>query len=324
MGARHVRKEQVSNRIRPEEMRIFIALGDARNLTAAAASLDLPLHTVSRALKRIEKVAETTLVRRNGDGLHLTSVGSEYLLACQDVLHAHEQATQVLVANQREPEGKLQVGAPDNFSRFVLTEVLDEFRSAFPKVTIEISPYNAGWDQGPQVEHDVLLKTRSPNESRNHFKLFPAVRQGVFASPKFVATHGEPTHPQELSKFDCVGYGQRHTWNFVRHREHLTLSPPLTAIIPDPEMLSRLAIKSVGIAVLPLWLAHAPMQEGKLVTLLNDWPIPPLDFCAVYRGGLRGASKEGAFVNFLASVLGTSKDPRCQGEDPKRFFLARR
>jgi len=255
-----MRKEQISSRIRPEEMRIFIALGRARNLTAAAESLELPLHTVSRALKHIEKVAEMTLVRRDGSGLHLTSVGSNYLLACQDVLHAHEQATQILVANQKEPEGKLQVGAPDNFSRFVLSEVLDEFQAEFPKIIVELSPYNTGWDQGPKVEHDVLLKIRSPNESRNHFKLFPAIRQGVFASPKYIATHGQPTHPQDLEKLDCVGYSKNHAWNFVRQREHLTLTPRLTAIIPDPEMLSRLAIKSVGIAVLPLWLAHAPIQ----------------------------------------------------------------
>ena len=54
-------KKQLDTR----HLQIYVAIGQSRTLTEAAALLQLPLFTVSRALKHVEALAKVALVRRD-------------------------------------------------------------------------------------------------------------------------------------------------------------------------------------------------------------------------------------------------------------------
>ena len=305
-------------------MRIFVAIARARSLTEAAETLKVPLFTASRALKRIERTAQLALIRRGESGLHLTEVGQDYLKACQSVLQAHQVATEVLVARQAEPEGVLHVAAPVTFVQDVLSHVLGEFLDSFPKLKVDISLYCANWNQEPKANHDIFFKVRSPSESRHQMKLFPPIRQGLFASPRYVACHPEARHPIDLESHECLAHTEaehRTYWKFWKAGEHLSVNPVNRIIVADPHCLARLAINSAGISVLPLWMAREHVSTGALVEILPEWTVEPIFFCALYSGRPRPISKEGAFLNFMASVLGGPKDPRCAGADPNELFF---
>ena len=304
-------------------MRIFVAIGRARTLTEASETLKIPLFTASRALKRIERTAQLVLIRRDESGLHLTEVGHEYLKSCQAVLQAHQAAMEVLLARQLEPEGLLHIGAPVTFVRDVLANVLCDFMKPFPKLRVKVSlcsdPY-----QEPDATYDVFLKVRVPNESRYQMKLFPAIRQGVFASPQFLADRPRLVHPTELESHACLAFSEsehRAYWKFWQGGEHLSVNPASRIIIPDPHALTQLAIDSAGFTVLPLWMAREHVDAGNLVQVLTGWTVEPIIFCALYNGRPRPASKEGVFLAFLSSVLGGPKDPRCAGGDPNDLFV---
>ncbi len=319
------KSRKIDLKIRPEDMRIFVAIGRARTLTEASEALRIPLFTASRALKRIERMAQLALIRRDESGLHLTEVGHEYLKVCQSVLQAHQVAMEVLLARQLEPEGLLHVAAPVTFVRDVLSLVLCEFLEPFPKLRVKVSLCSDP-NQEPDASHDVFLKVRMPSESRYQMKLFPSIRQGVFASPQYLADHSEPEHPLELNSHthECLAFNEsehRAYWKFWQNGEHLSVNPATRIIVPDPRTLARLAIDSAGLTVLPLWMAREHVTRGELVQVLTDWTVEPVVFCALYNGRPRGASKEGAFLNFLASILGGPNDPRCAGADPSDLFV---
>lgn len=305
-------------------MRIFVAIGRARTLTEASEALRIPLFTASRALKRIERSAQLVLIRRDETGLHLTEVGHEYLKACHSVLQAHQAAMEVLLARQAEPEGLLHIAAPVTFVQEVLSPVLAEFLESFPKLRVNLSLYCSDWHQEPNATHDIFLKVRMPSESRYQMKLFPPIRQGVFASPRYLADHSEPAHPIDLERHECLAFtesGHRAYWKFWQAGEHLSVNPVTRIIVADPYVLTRLAIDSAGLTVLPLWIAREHVNTGALVQVLKEWTVEPVVFCALYNGRPRAASKEGAFLNFLASIVGGPKDPRCAGADPNDLFV---
>ncbi len=305
-------------------MRIFVAIGRARTLTEAAEALKVPLFTASRALKRIERTAQLALIRRGESGLHLTDVGQEYLKACQSVLQAHQAAMEVLVARQLEPEGILHVAAPITFVQDVLSHILCEFLDTFPKLRVDVSLYCADWNQEPKATHDVFFKVRSPGESRHQMKLFPPIRQGVFASPRYLASHPETSHPIDLEDHECLAFSEtdhRAYWKFWKEGEHLSVNPVTRIIIGDPYTLAQLAIDSAGITVLPLWIAREHVDTGALVQILTEWTVEPIFFCALYSGRPRPISKEGAFLNFMGSIIGGPRDPRCAGADPNELFF---
>lgn len=316
--------KRVDLRIRPEDMRIFVAIGTARTLTEASEALKIPLFTASRALKRIERLAQLVLLRRDEAGLHLTDVGQEYLKACQTALQAHQAAMEVLLARKAEPEGLLHVVAPVVFVQDVLSHILSEFLDSFPKLRVKLSLYCSDWNQEPNASHDVFLKVRVPSESRYQMKLFPAIRQGLFASPRYLADNPAPEHPTHMESHECLAFTEtdhRAYWKFWQAGEHCSVNPNSRITVSDPHALAQLAIDSAGLTVLPLWIARKHVEAGDLVQVLTDWTVDPMVFCALYNGPSRVASKEGAFLNFLGSVLGGPKDPRCAGSNPKDLFV---
>ena len=90
------------------------------------------------------------------------------------------------------------------------------------------------------------------------------------------------------------------------------------------EVMTQLVIHSIGIAMLPLWRAHAELQASRLIPVLEDWALQEVRFCALHGGRARLTSREIAFLDFLTTTLGTSADPRCQGQKPSRFFVVGR
>ena len=306
------------------DMRIFVALERARTLTALAASLQLPLFTVSRAIKRMEQLAGVMLVKRAGGGLKLTETGRDYLQACREVLDAQAKANAVLHAHRTEPAGTLRIGSPVTFARIVLSAVLPEFQSRYPKLSLAIDLYSSEWDQESTALHDVFFKVRTPQQSRHHLKTFPAIRQGLFASPAYLEAHGTPVHPADLDHHKCVGHSEDGTfppWNLTRGGEHIPVQPRLAIMVDDPEIQAKFALASCGVALLPLWLAENHRGERQLVPVLENWIPDPIVFCALYAGRLRAASKENALLHYLGGILGTASDPRCNGKESRTFFL---
>ncbi len=319
--ARKVR--QHAGNPRAGDMNIFVALDGVHTFTAAAVSLQLPLFTVSRAVRRVERFAGVTLVKRDHAGLAFTDVGREYLEACREILEAQARAMAVLKAHRAEPEGMLRIGAPVTFAQSVLSVILPPFQARFPKLSIDLDLYSSEWNQEPTASHDVFLKVRTPQQSQRHLKTFPAIRQGLFASPTYLKAHTAPKHPGDLGDHTCVGHSEDGTfppWNLSRGNEHIPFQPHLAVAVDDPEVQARFALAGSGIALLPLWLAESYRVDGRLVPLLEDWVPDSIVFCALHAGRLRMASKENKFLDYLAEILGTASDPRCQSRDPRALF----
>ncbi len=315
------RPSKIALKLRPEDMRIFVAIGSARTLTDAAEELKMPLFTVSRALKRIEATAELGLIRRDGAGLRLTDVGDEYMRACHAVLQAHEAANSILLASKTEPEGVLHVAAPLTFGQAFLSQVLSEFLASFPKLQVEIFLFS-DTRQEHKASYDIFLRAGMPGESRHRLKLFPSIRQSLYANPAYLAKRPEPTHASDLEQLECITDQLNPSpWLLTRAGERVLVHFTPRVVIADPVSLARFAVKFGGITMLPRWLAHDYVSSGELVELLPDWTPTPVVFCALYTGHLSPTSKEHTFLSFLNSVVGGPKDPRCQGLDPRQFFV---
>ena len=314
-----------SEKVDTEHMRMFVAIGQSQTLTEAAISLQLPLFTVSRALKRIESAAKLTLVRRDASGLELTGAGRDYMDACLKVLQAHQEVTDVLAKHRKEPEGTLKISTPIPFAVHVLSAILPDFQRRYPGMKIDLSLYCSDWDKTPNAMQDITFKVRTPRDSRHHLKVFPSIRQGLFASPNYLSTRSAPAHPKDLEEHICLGLTrvpELFCWELTRHSEHVAVAPNFAIVAPDMEIMTRLTIGSAGIAVLPLWRAHNDVLAGRLCPVLKEWAPQEITFCALHSGRLRMASREAAFLDYLIEILGTAADPRCHGQDPKLFFAS--
>ncbi len=310
------------------QMKIFLAVGETRTYTEAAAALGVPISQVSRAISSIEALSRLRLVGRTDGVVKLTATGHAYLASCRRVLTAVQDSSDVLLSHRSDVEGTLRVGVPPVFARSVLIPLLPQLKRRHPKLRMEFLLYNSGWDRLPAAEHDLLIKIKTPNEAsretRVHLKPFPPIRQGLFAAPAYLAKSGQIDALESLATHQCIGYSphaELNVWEGHLRGKRIRVDPAFDLIVSDAEMQLAMAQRGLGVALLPLWLAHSSVVSEILVRVLPEFEGVPILFNVLHSGKSRLAAKERAFLAFLDNIVSSPADPRVQGQAPEDFFV---
>jgi LysR family transcriptional regulator, transcriptional activator for dmlA len=302
------------------DVRTFVAVGQAGTLTGAAKELQCPASTVSRALTRLEQHLGILLVQRSPRGLVLTDSGTEYLQVCRRALQTLRHGSQVLEGRRSRPGGLIKVACPITMARDVLGPLLKEFLGRYPDLRMEIEPYASGWDQEPREDVDVFFKLRAPKDSVRHVRPYPGTVRGLFARPEYIRASGSPATPDDLIAHNCVGSG---VWKLSRGQEIATPNILFRVVTSDPTVALKLAINGFGIAILPLWVAQDPNVRNALAPILPQWIPEPITLCALFSGPPRLTPKIQVLLDFLAEYIGTDRDPRLKHGSAKGYFTDR-
>ena len=302
------------------DVRTFVAAGQAGTLTAAAKQLQLPASTVSRALTRLEKRLGVLLVRRSPRGLVLTDSGQEYLQSCRRALQILRHGRELLDDRRSSPSGLVKVVCPVTVARDVLAPLLKEFLGRYPDLRIEIEPYASSWDQEPREDADVFFKLMAPKDSLRRVRPYPGTVRGLFASPGYIQASGSPATPDDLTVHKCIGSG---AWKLNRGKTIATPHILFRVVTSDPAVALKLALSGFGIAILPLWMAKSPDVRSALTPILAQWTPEPITLCALFPGPSRLMPKIQVLLDFLDEYLGTDRDPRLRGDLAKGYFTDR-
>jgi LysR family transcriptional regulator, transcriptional activator for dmlA len=301
------------------DVRTFVAIGQEGTLTAAARELNLPTSTVSRALTRLEKHLDILLVRRSPRGLVMTDFGKEYLQTCKRALRTLRDGSDLLESRRERPRGLIKVACPITMARSIFAPLLTEFLARYPDLRIEIEPYASGWDQEPREEVDVFFKVRAPRDSIRRVRPYPGTKRGLFASPAYLSAFGHPATPEELTAHSCIGSG---IWRLSRGTKNAAPNIVFRVVASDPLVHLELAVRGLGIAVLPLYMAKPADMLEKLIPVLPLWSPKPITLCALFSGAARLTPKVKVLLDFLGEYIGTDRDPRLQQLPAKGLFTA--
>ena len=296
---------------------IFVAVAEAGTFSAAAADLQLPVSTISRALTRLEKNLDLLLVRRSQRGLALTDAGKEYLVFCKRALRALREGRELVDAHRASPAGLLRVACPITMARDAIAPLLGKFIETFPELRVELETYSAEFDQEPKENIDVFFKVRSPKDSPRRIRSYPGVVRALFASHKYVQTRGAPAEPADLVSYRCIGSGR---WTLSKRREVVTPDLTFHLLTDDPVVHRQVVLDGGGIAILPLYMALESAMAKRLVPILPGWQPKPVVPCALYSDSARLTPKVEVFLDFIEKYLGTDLDPRLRGTKAKDCF----
>jgi DNA-binding transcriptional LysR family regulator len=104
----------------------------------------------------------------------------------------------------------------------------------------------------------------------------PALRLTVVAAPEYFKAKGVPKSPRDLTTHRCINQrmptsGGLYVWDFQRRSEkvNVRVDGPLIFNTTAPQLDA--AIAGVGIALLPEDETRAAIQDGRLVSALDDW-----------------------------------------------------
>jgi DNA-binding transcriptional LysR family regulator len=129
----------------------------------------------------------------------------------------------------------------------------------------------------------------------------------VCAAPSFLAEHGKPAAPEDLRRSPCLHYGNLPSGNAWRLKgpdgwKSVRVNGVLCC--NNAEVLCQAAVEGLGIALLPTFIAGADLQDGRLVTILNEFVPPHLELHLLYPPSRQLAARVRVLVHFLYDRFG--------------------
>src|SRR5579871_4041540 len=258
-----------------------VALG---SFAEAARALGLTRSAASKAVAELEHVLGVRLLDRTTRRVRPTEAGLAYYERCADIL-ARVEETELQVARLHgEPRGILKLNGPASFGTLYLAPAVAEFMGQHPRLKIELTLTDRFVD--PIEEGvDVLVRIAELTDSSLIARRLAPARRVFVASSAYLASHGEPTAPEDLAQRPCLTYGHTTTlqrWRIVRDGE--AASVPIDSVLcsNSGDVLREAALSGRGIAFLPTFLVGRDIATGRLRTVLDGFPQPPLGIHALY------------------------------------------
>lgn len=256
------------------DLRAFCLVADLGSITAAARSLGEAKGSVSRRLTRLEEGLGVTLLRRTPRLVQPTEVGAAYRARLGRAIELLDDATAQASEAHDRPSGRLRVTAPADLGHSLLAPLVAEFTERHPEVTVEMVLSSAVLDFDA---HQIDVAVRAGGALRDSSLVahkIETVEGKLFASPSYLAKHGEPREPSELTAHRVVMMklpNSEATLTLRRGDEEAVEVPVRASVVAlDFSFAQEVTLAGGGVAVLPTIIARREVEAGRLAPVLAD------------------------------------------------------
>lgn len=290
---------------RLESMTVLLAVVDAGSLSAAARTLRMPLPTVSRKLSDLETHLNARLLIRSTRGVALTDAGRSYISACRRIMEDIDEAERAAAGEYSEPRGELVLTAPVVFGRLHLLPVVTEFLTAYPDVSVRLV-------QGDRLANladdhvDLALRIGTLPDSGLISTGLGSIRRVVCANPAYLAEHGTPQDPQELSAHDNISFEHLtagDTWRFQSEGKEIVARVRPRLIVNTAEAAIDAAIAGAGLTCVLSYQVESALRAGSLNLVLRAFEPGAIPVSFLYLGQGRVPLKLRSFLDFASPRL---------------------
>ncbi|MFC3080061.1 LysR family transcriptional regulator [Phenylobacterium terrae] len=285
---------------RLDEVRLFVAVADARSFAAGARRLGVSSAQASKGIARLEDRLNTRLLNRTTRDVSLTDCGRAYLERARGLIDEFD-ALDASVREVRGPQGLLKVTAPMSFGSTELECVILEFARAYPEVSLEVSLTDRVTNL-VEEGYDVAVRiTRLADSSLVARKLGEA-RIVTCAAPDYLQREGRPLDPSDLAHREAIldlNLADPTLWSFGRGAGKTEVRVHGRLRLSNAEACLAAARYGFGIARAPAFAAAADLRAGRLSTLLCDYEPEPMPIYAVYPHARHLSPKVRVFVDHL-------------------------
>lgn len=260
----------------PRLLKTFLAVARSRNITRAAAAVNLAQSSVSDQIQTLEAELGAALFTRSKSGLDLTPAGKALRPIAEELLRLDGEARAAVMAASGTSGGVLTIGALETIASSRLAPWLPGFQAGHPDITVRMKVADSGtllrlleggdidvafcFDRGDGAKADERLARRTI--AREPLALVAAPGQGTapcdpagLARSRFVAT--EP---------GCI---YRHMFD-TGFAEAGVEAPKPVVEAGSIVAIARLVAAGAGLGLVPRLAVSEALARGDLVEL--PWP----------------------------------------------------
>lgn len=258
---------------------MFVHAVISGSLSAAALSSGIPLATLSRHIKELERELDTQLLERSSHGIQLTEAGAKLYEHASQGLEWMAHAKRAVVVNQLELKGKLRLSLPPVFEPW--WELISAFQNTYPFVKVSVLTTERRVNL-TEDGIDVALRVGAIVHEMMIARHQITYRHLLVASPILLRRLDVPTRPADLTRYPCGmwghGSGLNNTWRLGE--EAFVTDPILTT--NDYLHLRSQALRGDLVTELPPFLASDGFRNKSLVHVLSNYPLPEQEVNLLY------------------------------------------
>ncbi|EGQ8091454.1 TPA: LysR family transcriptional regulator [Vibrio vulnificus] len=282
-------------------MRTFVVVAETLSFSEAARRLNIVVSAVSRQVSDLEKHFDCVLLYRTTRAMSLSPEGHFYLDKFYPVLEQLDALEASVEQRHQDISGRLRITAPYHIDKLGVQKKIAQFLVQHPKVQlywISINHYVNLVEEG----FDLAFRVGELADSHFIAKKYGEVQVVFIASPDYLTQNGVPTHPKQLVDHrSLVDSSVRQPGRFRYYESGSVRQVNIDAAYEANEisLLVEFAVQGLGIAQLPLFLVQNEIENGQLVTLLDDFSLPSLDISLVYPASKLNNPTLRAFIEHL-------------------------
>jgi len=286
-------------------MSVFAKVVELGSFTAAAQQLQLSVSAVSQIVARLEDELQVKLLNRSTRSIGLTEAGKIYFQGCRRMLSEVQQVHEQLWAFNNTPIGTLRIGSSSTMSQNLLAPMTVEMLKEYPGLTVNLV---TGIPAPDLIADglDLVLRVGALQDSGLFSKRLGSMPMVVCAAKSYLAQHGTPENPEDISNFSWLEYSVRTDNDFELtspEGKSLRLSPQGRFATNDAQTLIRWLKAGTGIAYVPLMWVIEEINAGEVEILFTHYHSMPRPVYALYTQKDKLPLKVQVCINYLISYF---------------------
>ncbi|MER8699562.1 LysR family transcriptional regulator [Mesorhizobium sp. M1273] len=258
----------------------FIAVARERSFTKAAAMLGVSQSALSYSIRTMEERLGVRLLTRTTRSVSLTEAGDRLFRSIAPKLDEIASEIAALSALRDKPAGTVRITTVEHAGETIIWPAMVGLMRDYPDIRVEIihdygladiaaDRFDAGVRLGEQVDKDMISA-----------RVGPDFRMAVVVAPSYFASRSRPVTPEDLADHACIPLrlptGGCAPWEFRKEGRELKVRVQGHAAFNTLAMICQASLEGFGLAYLPEDLVTYPLEQGRLVRVLEDWcPLRP-------------------------------------------------
>jgi LysR family glycine cleavage system transcriptional activator len=279
-------------------IRSFAVAAKHLSFTEAAKELHVTHGAVSRIVRDLEIELGIPLLRRVGRSLELTPAGAAYYPQIAEAIDRITTATRTI--RGLNDGNVLLIGALPTLTMRWLLPRLPRFRQNNPELLIDVITKNGPIDFSTErIDIGILFGSGTWPGSEATFMMPEEV--GIFCSPSYIKQNAPLRSPADLPKHTILQNSTR-----LRGWPHFftTFGVPPVDLNKAPSfehffMIAEAAAASMGVALLPVFLAREEVRAGRLIQPIPHTARPEEAYYIVHSPGVASMRKIRLFKKWI-------------------------
>jgi DNA-binding transcriptional LysR family regulator len=276
-------------------VQMFVGVVRAGSLSAASATLDIPLPTLSRRVRELEKHLGVQLLDRSVRGVHLTDAGVrlfEHAVTSVDWLAEAEDAVR---NDQAQLSGRLRLSIPPAFDPW--WSMLRDFQRQHPGIRLSVHSTERRLDL-VQDEIDVALRIGELVDENVVARRLLSYQHVIVGTPELLSRLGTPASPQDLLRFPCALWAGAAKGRTGWRLDGAMIEPVAALVTNDYQHLRAIGEAGDALVDLPPFLARDGLRSGRLVRVLPQHCMPSYTVMLIHPFHRHPSSVVKAYLDF--------------------------